>query len=626
MSFLTPAALALAALAAPIIAMYILRMRRPARVVPSTFLWEQTLRDVQANAPWQRLRPNLLLLLQLLALAALVLALARPYVLRAAAAQGDVVAVLDASALMSATDVAPSRFDAAKARIGSLIDGLGPNDVMSIVLMARRPRVLIAQSADRAALHAALDHAAVTFEIPDSGAALSVAAALARGGRHASIFVYIAAGDPAIAIPSGLPAQPRITTLGHTLRDLGIVSFAATRAPDGTVATLARVTNLGQRFAASDLQLDAATGDPAHLTWQYQVDLRPIALAPGATAVVVRTRLPAGTVAVQAHLTTGDDLAADDRAWAVVPVAAARRVLLTAEGDTTPFLQLALASAPGVSVNTVAPAALTPARARCADAVIFDGWLPARLPAVPVLAVGPPSDPRSPLGLSVARPAVGYGVVADADPYGLTRYVSLREVGINQVTPLGVPSWAYAVLRTHGQPVLVAGQNPGAGRREAVLGFYVYNTNWGMLPGFPILVQNLLDWLAPPAASLAGTYRPGDAVPLNASPCASTLTVTAPDHATVRVAPPFPAQPFAQTGRLGLYTLAERTPLGPRRTLFAVNLFPLPQAGGQTGGGAGGVGATRAGKAEVPLELAPLVAALALLILAGEWWVAARRR
>jgi len=95
MNLLAPAALGLAALAAPIVAMYILKMRRPTRVVPSTFLWEQALRDVQANAPWQRLRPNLLLLLQLLAVAVLVLALARPYVLRAAAAQGDVVAVLD---------------------------------------------------------------------------------------------------------------------------------------------------------------------------------------------------------------------------------------------------------------------------------------------------------------------------------------------------------------------------------------------------------------------------------------------------------------------------------------------------------------------------------------------------
>ncbi|MCA1598092.1 MAG: BatA domain-containing protein, partial [Chloroflexi bacterium] len=70
MNLLAPAALGLGLLAIPIVAMYILKMRRPPRPVPSTFLWEQVLDDAQANAPWQRLRRNLLLLLQLLALAA----------------------------------------------------------------------------------------------------------------------------------------------------------------------------------------------------------------------------------------------------------------------------------------------------------------------------------------------------------------------------------------------------------------------------------------------------------------------------------------------------------------------------------------------------------------------------
>jgi len=51
---------------AGIVAMYILRLRREERTVSSTFLWNQLVRDVEANAPWQRLRHNWLLWLQLL--------------------------------------------------------------------------------------------------------------------------------------------------------------------------------------------------------------------------------------------------------------------------------------------------------------------------------------------------------------------------------------------------------------------------------------------------------------------------------------------------------------------------------------------------------------------------------
>src|SRR5918911_1185769 len=556
MNLLTPAALGLAALAVPIVAMYILKMRRPVRVVPSTFLWEQALRDVQANAPWQRLRPNLLLLLQLLAVAVLVLALARPYVLRAASAQGDVVAVLDGSALMTATDVSPSRFAAARARIAALIDGLGPNDVMSIVLMARHAHVLIAESADHAALHAALDHAMPTSETPDPGAALSVATALARGGWHATIFIYTAAGDP------------------------------------------------------------------AHLTWHPQVDLHPVALAPGSSTVIARTRLPGAVVAMRAHLIGGDDLAADDRAWAVVPTPAPRRVLLVTPGN--PFLPLALSLVPGVHVDTVTPDLYTSARARGADLVVFDTWLPSRLPAAAVLAVGPPAATRSPLGLPVARPIRAAGLQPGDDPDGLLDNAGVGSAALDQATPLGVPAWAYAVLRSGGQPVLVAGQH--ATRREAVLGFQVFNTDWVLQPGFPILVQNLLNWLAPPLVGPSGVYRPGDAVPLAAAPSARALWVVDPARHRARVAPPFPAQPFVDTGRPGLYTVEQQAPTGVRRVLFAVNPFPVPQTGPQSAPATRRVGALHASKAQVPVELAPLVAALALVVLAGEWWVAARRR
>ncbi|MFO7323547.1 MAG: BatA domain-containing protein, partial [Chloroflexota bacterium] len=79
MSFLTPLALIGGLLAIPILLLYMLRLRRREIPVSSTYLWQQLLLDREANTPWQRLRRNLLLLLQLLILALLVLALARPY-------------------------------------------------------------------------------------------------------------------------------------------------------------------------------------------------------------------------------------------------------------------------------------------------------------------------------------------------------------------------------------------------------------------------------------------------------------------------------------------------------------------------------------------------------------------
>ncbi|MEX0626142.1 MAG: BatA domain-containing protein, partial [Chloroflexota bacterium] len=62
-----------------IVAYYMLRLRRRDVPVGSTFLWQQLVRDVEANAPWQRLRFSWLLIVQLLVAALVVAAAARPF-------------------------------------------------------------------------------------------------------------------------------------------------------------------------------------------------------------------------------------------------------------------------------------------------------------------------------------------------------------------------------------------------------------------------------------------------------------------------------------------------------------------------------------------------------------------
>src|SRR5919108_782587 len=125
MSFLAPLALISALVIGPIIvAMYLLKLRREERTVSSTFLWRRMVRDVEANAPWQKLRRNLLLLLQLLLLLLLALALARPFFRTTGIAGRNLIVIVDRSASMQAVDSAPDRLKAAKQQAINLIDQL----------------------------------------------------------------------------------------------------------------------------------------------------------------------------------------------------------------------------------------------------------------------------------------------------------------------------------------------------------------------------------------------------------------------------------------------------------------------------------------------------------------------
>src|SRR5947208_493718 len=106
-TFVTPGIAALAAaLAVPaLLILYFLKLRRQEMPVSSTLLWKKAIQDLQVNAPFQRLRRNLLLLLQLLILLLLCLALSRP-IARYLKPAGKMTAILiDRSASMSAMDV-----------------------------------------------------------------------------------------------------------------------------------------------------------------------------------------------------------------------------------------------------------------------------------------------------------------------------------------------------------------------------------------------------------------------------------------------------------------------------------------------------------------------------------------
>src|SRR3954464_2901031 len=68
----------LAGIPVGIIALYFLKLRRRPVEVPSTLLWRRSLEDLHVNSLFQRLRRNLLLFLQLLAIFLAMLALAGP--------------------------------------------------------------------------------------------------------------------------------------------------------------------------------------------------------------------------------------------------------------------------------------------------------------------------------------------------------------------------------------------------------------------------------------------------------------------------------------------------------------------------------------------------------------------
>src|SRR4051812_7445750 len=158
--FLSPLTAILAALIAipALLILYFLKLRRREIDIASTFLWKKAIQDLQVNAPFQKLRRNLLLLLQLLLLCLLLLALARPVMNLTPGAGKLTVLLIDRSASMSAKDAdGHSRLDEAKKRAKELVDTMNRGAYATVIAFDDGAEAVQKFTTDTVALRNAID-------------------------------------------------------------------------------------------------------------------------------------------------------------------------------------------------------------------------------------------------------------------------------------------------------------------------------------------------------------------------------------------------------------------------------------------------------------------------------------
>src|SRR5512134_3020000 len=361
MPFTTPLALLGRLFSPAVIAMYLLKLRRDEAVVPSTLLWSRLVADVEANAPWQKLRRSLLLLLQLLLVVILALLAARPFLERPAGLARDIVLVIDTSASMGATDVVPDRLTAAKDAAIAALRELPTGGKVSVVAADRTARIVVNGSSDLGRVRDAIDGITVTPSRGDLGDALELASKLAARSGDAQVLV---ATDAALATdPTSRVAAPvKVLSVGRDRKNQAIVALAVRTAPSAvTRSVFVSVANLDLELTPRRVEL---WGDGSLL------EVRDVMLEPQARADVIIDDVPDYVRTVEVRLTSQDpavtippdQLAADDHAWAVIPPNRTRLVLVVGEGD--PYLETALGALPNVELYGVAPDDYGPATER----------------------------------------------------------------------------------------------------------------------------------------------------------------------------------------------------------------------------------------------------------------------
>ena len=598
---LAPAAAALALTLPAIVALYFLRIRRRTRIVPALHLWPDAIRDRQANVPWQRLRFSWLLLLQLLVAALLVAAALEPAVPASAKVAVHSIVLLDASASMQARDVQPSRFAEAKSEAGALIDQLGPEDRLTVITVESTPRVVASIVGDHDAMHRALDAVAVTNGPANLSTALSLAAGIVRPGEEARAYLYSDGITEALqaTFTSGLPFSVEYHPLGVSGENLAITSLVV-RTSAQSRAAYARVQNFGRQSHSFTFEWRSDAG---------LIDVRPMTLGGGQAQDLVLP-VPENATTVTGHIDGGDNFSLDDTATAIARVPRAFRVLLVTPGNV--FLEQALRLRSDFQVDVIAPSTY---RADTGYAMmVFDRFSPPTLPDAPFVMVDPPS------GSSLAGgPPIGIGRVRASDAGDpLLNNVSLEGVHVARSEDLTQSTFGRALVTSVQTPLVLVRDQPF---RQALFGFDIHESDFPLRIGFPVLVQNLSEWMLPPTVP-ASSFHPDEAVTVVPDAGATSVAVISPDGRRRQLATTA-ISTIGDTDRLGVYTIEQTVAGRTQQSWFAVNLFadrasqltPIDHLTLPPARAGGVVSAPHAGM----LAIWPLIALLGLALLLGEW-------
>jgi Ca-activated chloride channel family protein len=511
-----------------IVAFYMLRLRRRDVPIGSTFLWQQLVRDVEANAPWQRLRFSWLLLVQLLIAAIVVLAAARPFTAVESDLAANVVMIVDTSASMATRTDDEDRMAEARARAAEVIGRLPQGGRVTVVAAAGSAEVLVSETDDREAALEAIAGITATQIPGDLTDAFALASALAvRDSDSTVVVVTDAAGDELPAVGVGAPVL--VERVGTTDANQALAALSAVRRSGGAQLDLfVAVSNPSEADATRRLEVYADG---------QLVDARELEIPAGQRSEALIGSVPASARTIEARLAGTDALAADDRAVAVVPAEEATRALVVGAGNT--YLENALALLPRLELYAVDPDGYADALAQAEEdgtpygLAVFDGVVPAEAPEVASLYLDPGSDGVfGTVDGRIESPVIDRGNPDDP----ILRFVDLSTVHIGRARAIALADGMTPVVATPaGAPLVAVGEVDG--EQVALIGFDLDESDLPLQVAFPLLVSNLVDALLPAGEGvLPSSMRLAEPLRVRVDPAIERVAVRDDDGAATEVA------------------------------------------------------------------------------------------
>ena len=607
MNFLSPTSLFLFGLAVPIVALYILKLRRRREPVSTLMFWEELFRERQTTSLFQRLKHLLSLLLQLLFLALLVFAIAQPQFAFITKSARQFVLIIDQSASMNAIEGTDgtTRLDTAKQRALRTVETLRFMDEMTVMSVHKRPIIHSPFTNHQKSLRAAINAIQPTDVGTNLEPAVDLAIAIAQTKSNPEIVIFSdfqSVSEELLAKlnskvekdkdteESNREVRHRLIRIGKARDNVGITQFRVRKSLVNPFdyETLLRVVNASEEEKQFNVELYflAETrhhDDPDRVTAAEEnlFDVRPYTLAPGDSRSEIFSNFTFEGGKLKAILDVNDALSTDNTAYATLPKREHISVLLvTAEN---PFLEKVLTVDEQIKLTVLTPAeyevnglaeSLNPqGKPKDYQVVIFDRYNPSTLGAGNYMFIYPPASASS---LEDSDTVLKWDIAASLETpiitewertHPILRHVHLENVQIGEAYRITPPATAQVLARSFEDPVLFV--DTRSDRKIVFAAIDILQSDLPLRIAFPVIIANTIQWFQQDSGIREYYLRTGEVLrqqidPLRAADLSQTVqgsvTITGPRDETWKIPIEQNEILFDQTQRAGFYELKRSPP------------------------------------------------------------------
>ncbi|MCI6691010.1 MAG: BatA and WFA domain-containing protein [Clostridium sp.] len=571
-----------------LVLLYILKRKYREEVISSTLLWNEVYKNTRANTPWEKLRKNIMLLLQIIILLLLILSLMRPFLNFGGKTYKNIILVIDNTASMSAEYGDGSRLEEAKRLAKEVLSSTKDDTNTYIISFDGNSNLLQNGDFNKEISNEVISSISQSYNTGEISESLSFVKAIGEGIEEEYEVIAITDKDFSLGDVNG-----KVVSLANSGVNASIDNISHKFLED-KVRVIATITNRGSGEYSGDFSL---------YDGEELISVETLDLKEGENKTLTFDLPSIKSEFLRGELSRKDMILEDNTYNHVIGKKKVNKVLIVTEQNL--FLEKAFASIQNTEVYKTNSASNLTSEDNY-DLYVFDNVTPDIMPSKgSILFINPSSNEF----FNVING--GEGGEAKAVIGEVSKYLEETTFTAAKYNSIEIPYYGRGFLNIDEDFIGFKGEVDG--RKIAALSFDLHNSDFPLKKEFPILMYELGENLISSGMIYKNNFKAGEKIIAKGLSLEENISLTYPNGDTLEISS---GDEIREDNNLGIYKLEDKE----EKELFSVN-FPSEKEGNTNVNNISESENIANVKSDLKrgLNISPLLIILAMAVVAFEW-------